>query len=120
MALTAIRKPRTEEGAFFPQWNCFCCGDTGWIPPHLVRMYPGYEEYNVEHHKNVTCPCGKRRGMGIDSALDNSFTEDQRRHLHQMIHQDWIETNKAIAKGTIGNEMKEAVNAFISGGVKTL
>lgn len=120
MALVAIRKTTTEQGSYFPQWSCFCCGDTGWVPPHLVRKVEGYESYDVNEHKNVTCPCGIKRNTPISSAFDNSFTEDLRQYFHEMVHQDWIDTNKAIAKGTIGTEMKDAVQQFIGGGIKSL
>ena len=26
-----------EKEIFHPHWNCFCCQDSGFIQPHLVK-----------------------------------------------------------------------------------
>ena len=42
-----------EKEIFHPHWNCFCCQDSGFIQPHLVKKI--IPDYNYNQDKNVAC-----------------------------------------------------------------
>lgn len=102
--LTKLVKPTNplNDDSFFPDWDCFACRNTGWIAANLVRLIDGYEQYNSNEYKNVTCSChhgAHWRHSQASSSFDNSFTPAIRAVLHEFSRKDWIETNKAIAAG---------------------
>ena len=42
-----------EKEIFHPHWNCFCCQDSGFIQPHLVKkIIPDYNYNPGETHLN--------------------------------------------------------------------
>ena len=95
-----LRKPLDDKALFFPQWNCFCCHDSGIVAALLVRSIPAYETYDPSIHKNLLCTClASSRFSDIRDAFDQGLTREWREHLHNQSFDDWMATNKAIANG---------------------
>ena len=59
-----------EKEIFHPHWNCFCCQDSGFIQPHLVKKI--IPDYNYNQDKNVACLDWIKAGeLGISEAYTN-------------------------------------------------
>ncbi|MEA5553304.1 hypothetical protein VB713_20405 [Anabaena cylindrica UHCC 0172] len=46
-------KQNEDKEIFYPQWNCFCCQDSGFVQLRLVQII--IPDYNYQQDKNVAC-----------------------------------------------------------------
>ncbi|GBE95731.1 hypothetical protein [Nostoc cycadae] len=93
-----LREPKSEEEEqlFYPEWHCFCCGDSGIVQAHLVRLV--MPNYDSDHDKWVACQnwdCTKfsdRWGAVDLSNFDTRFKPDICAKLDKISRQDWRTT----------------------------
>jgi hypothetical protein len=86
-----------EKEIWQPQWNCFCCQDTGKIQPYLVRhVIPGY---NDNRDRIPICQnCNKGHDwFHLDEfgVIDTRLGPQICRKLDAIAREDWRRTTKS-------------------------
>ena len=92
-----LMRPQEEElgkQVLFPNWNCYCCHDTGVINPKLVKLI--IPDYVVDKDKlpccqNSRCSEGKKylNNPSITSSLDLRFGDELCQKLDRIEREEW-------------------------------
>ena len=91
-------KEETEKEIFQPQWNCFCCRDTGKIQPDLVRrVIPTYNYDKDRIPMCQNCNQGQARWGHLNElgVIDQRLTFQICKKLDIMSREDWKQTISA-------------------------
>ncbi len=105
-----LMRPKREEDLelgkeiWFPNWNCFCCHDTGLVNPNLVKLV--IKDYNLDRDKlpicqNPGCFANKNyaSNTSISSSLDWRFDEELCQKLDLIHRQEWqLEKKRTISQ----------------------
>ncbi|MBR8832536.1 MAG: hypothetical protein DSM106950_00450 [Stigonema ocellatum SAG 48.90 = DSM 106950] len=87
-----------DKEIFFPQWQCFCCQDTGKVQPYLVRRV--VRNYNYSSDRLPVCQRDNCKAndtwvnLPIEN-LDTRFTRDICNELDLLARDDWEATRQA-------------------------
>ena len=76
-----------------PQWNCFCCSDTGMVRLNLVQMI--IPDYCAREDLRVACQnpgCEASLEFKGDANFDQRFTAAICIQLDKLNRQDWKQT----------------------------
>ena len=89
--------PGYDPIAWKPNWNCFCCHDTGLIPELLVKK--AIPDYISGRHKPVECNASNcniqlGRDLYLTSTLDRRFTTKICDRLDRDERRMWSEWSK--------------------------
>ena len=95
-----LMRPAQKEEAelgkeiWFPNWNCFCCHDTGFVNPRLVKLV--IQDYDHDEDKLPICQnpkCIENQkyisNRSIATALDWRFNEQLCQKLDEIEREDW-------------------------------
>ncbi|MDY6902579.1 MAG: hypothetical protein SWZ49_31590 [Cyanobacteriota bacterium] len=90
-------EPDYQKQIWQPNWCCFCCHDTGFIPDRLAAHV--IEGYRGDRHKIVRCRatrCIAEIGETLEASgsLDNRLTRDICDHLDFLERENWAQTLK--------------------------
>lgn len=88
----------TEKEIFQPQWNCFCCRDTGIVQPDLVRhVIPTYNYDKDRIPMCQNCNQGQARWGHLNElgVIDQRLTFRICKKLDIMSREDWKQTVSA-------------------------
>lgn len=89
-------EPGVDKPAWYPNWQCFCCHDTGIVQNHLALMV--IEGYDQKRDKmplcqNPGCKAGKKRS-NISNCLDTRLSPVICQELDMEERSDWQDTQQ--------------------------
>lgn len=99
------KEPGVETEIWQPDWDCFCCHDSGIIAPHLAAMI--IEGYDFDKDKLPRCVApGCQSGSQYDSdalrhSVDYQVDALTCQQLSSMERNDWIRVAKTKQKRII-------------------
>lgn len=76
-----------------PEWNCFCCHDSGFVLLPLILMI--IPDYDKRHDKLVACQrqgCEAGENHARDPQYDQRFTSGICNQLHKYQREQWKQT----------------------------
>lgn len=103
------KEAEVETEIWQPNWNCFCCHDSGIIAPHLASMI--IDGYNFDKDKLPRCVApGCRSGSQYDSdalrqSVDYQVDALTCQQLASIERDDWIQITKTKQKRIV--ELKQ-------------
>jgi len=88
-------QPGYEKEIWQPQWNCFCCQDTGIVRSHLARLV--IPDYNWSHDalpicQHPSCHMQDKLSETVLRLADYRFTATLCQQLDQFSRDDWKQT----------------------------
>ncbi|MBD2682891.1 MULTISPECIES: hypothetical protein [Nostoc] len=84
------KKEEEDKEIWQPNWNCFCCQDTGQIQAHLVRLI--ISDYDPNRDRIPVCQgCNKfdRHNLMDYGVLDTRFDLFLCKKLDRIAREDW-------------------------------
>lgn len=79
---------KTEDRVFFPQWNCFCCRDKGYLLARDIRKFID-PDYSEELCGTAQCAYCQAEPPGFAHSL-LGYAECE--EIHKFYLEDWKQT----------------------------
>ncbi|TBR56466.1 hypothetical protein B4U84_29745 [Westiellopsis prolifica IICB1] len=87
-------EPGYEKEIWHPQWQCFCCQDTGKVQPHLVRLV--ISGYNYDRDRLPVCQApGCSAGsnyLHLEDEIDMRLVSAICQELDRIERENWRQT----------------------------
>lgn len=107
--LVSPNKESEDEEIFFPDWNCFCCQDTGKVQPHWTRLIIPDFDWNKDKIPLCTnCNVHHNLIHLLDyEVLDTRFDFQICAELDRIAREDWSNTAKSKQQAIAAAKSKQ-------------
>ena len=110
----------TDDGFQIPNWNCFCCQDTGIVRAPIIRRHIDrtYDPNPGKDDPLIECACGQPPALAR-TYIKSIFSREHCRELDRLTRQDWVETGRNYAQQQERlAALKTQINQFVHGSNK--
>ena len=103
------KEPHIDETVFFPDWQCFCCHDSGFVDPRLTKLV--IREYDYWRDKRAVCQrC--EEGIHYEDYYDNydqRFSKQVCNELDTIERREWADEAKAQQRRINLNQLNKSM-----------
>ena len=108
--LVSPNKESEDKEIFYPDWNCFCCQDTGMVQPHWTRLIITDFDWNKDKIPLCTnCKTHHDLTHLLEyQILDTRFTSQVCGELDRIARQDWANTASSKQQKLLAKQIQQA------------
>lgn len=109
--LVSPNKESEDKEIFYPDWNCFCCHDTGKVQPHWTRLIIPDFDWNKDKIPLCTnCRVHHDLTHLLEyQVFDTRFTSQVCAELDRIARKDWANAAKSKQQKLLAQKFQQAV-----------